>query len=668
MDWYLRSADQGNSDVQLNIGYLYSTGQGVAQDDSQTMVWYEKVADQGNATAQYNLGGCMTTEKELLRICPRPLSGSAKRLKEGTWKRSRKSTLWSDKDMMLELILVTIRPIMHGARSNDTLTFMTVHENRPLVQAVRRVYETGQPTTPSNITYITCHPDSSSSGNNVILWEDIKTVFGDVAYVRSGSIVQTFLKGGDFKNLDPLRIRAVPGATLEVVVRGQPIYTEPTAQQKTSNRASLQELLRDALQETQKTTRHSKYSYIRNPVPARPPRTLKTAITQQLSTSISNPNTYNSPKVTPLSPPQPAPEDQPAHGATQDFISTMMTARTGCKYAQASLGIMYLDGLGVSQDYKQAKDWLLKAAEQGSADAQCNVGYIYENGKGIPHDPYKAALWFAMSAEQGLRFAQHNLGCLYRDGRGVPKDDTKAAELFLKAAEQGHSGAQENIGFAYDKGQGVPQDHAKAAEWYLKSAEQGSLFSQYNLGVLYRYGRGVKQDHDQSLAWYLKAAEQGSTDAMCAIGYNYQYGDGATQDYTQAMEWYVKAADLGNPTAQNNIAIMYDDGQGVPQDYEIAMDWFLKAAEQGLATAQNSLGVMYQYGQGVLQDYSLAVGWYREAADQGHADAQFNLGNMYEDGEGVEVDKTEAIMWYQKAAEQGNTNAKKRLELLERRA
>lgn len=76
---------------------------------------------------------------------------------------------------------------------------MTIQGTHPRAQAVRRVYETGQPTTPSNVTHIACHPDSSSSGKDVILWDDIKAVFGDVAHVRAGSTVQTFLKGGDFK-------------------------------------------------------------------------------------------------------------------------------------------------------------------------------------------------------------------------------------------------------------------------------------------------------------------------------------------------------------------------------------------------------------------------------------------------------------------------------------
>ncbi|KAG9073384.1 hypothetical protein KI688_001179 [Linnemannia hyalina] len=617
------AAEQGHAQTQTSVGYMYQSGQAVAQDYAEAMRRYRRAADQEEAAA-HNIGRLY-------------LYGL------GVTQDYTQAMEWFEK----------------AADQGDG----DVQEHHPPVQAIRPVCETGQTMAPANITHIVCHPDSSSSGKDVILWDDIKAAFGDVALVRSGSIVQAFLKGRDFKNLDPLRIAAVPGATLEVVIRGQPARTESAVQQTTSNRASLQELSRDALQETQKSARPSKYSYIRNPIPARPRRTLKTASTQQLSTTIGTPNTCDVPKVTPLSPPQPASEE-PVSGSVADFISTMVTARSGCQDAQAGLGAMYMDGIGVSQDYKQAMEWLLKAAEQGSASAQCNIGIIYENGKGVPQDSYKAALWHAKAAEQEQRYAQHNLGCLYRDGRGVPKDEVKAAELFTKAAEQGHSDAQESIGVAYEKGRGVPQDHVKAAEWYLKSAEQGNSFSQHKLGTLYRLGHGLEQDHGHSLVWYRKAAEQGCTAAMCAIGYNYHYGHGVTQDYTQAMEWYIKAADLGSPAAQNNIASMYDDGQGVPQDYETAMDWFLKAAEQGLAAAQNSLGVMYQYGQGVLQDCSLAVEWYREAADQGHVDAQFNLGNMYEDGEGVEVDKTEAMMWYQKSAEQGNTNAKKRLQIL----
>ncbi|KAG0283240.1 hypothetical protein BGZ97_008620, partial [Linnemannia gamsii] len=268
--------------------------------------------------------------------------------------------------------------------------------------------------------------------------------------------------------LDPLRIAAVPGVTLEVVVRGQPVPTEPPVQRETPNRARLQDLSREAQQEIVKSTSHSKYSYIRNPAMARPRGALKTATTLQLSTTIGVPDTWQTSNITPQSPLQPAPEE-PILGSKQDLITMMVTARSGCRYAQAGLGAMYLDGLTVSQDYEQAMHWFLKAAEQGNGDAQTFIGFMHENGKGVPQDLYKAALWYAKASEQGYAYGHYSLGVMYRDGQGAPKDEAKAAELFLKAAEKGHSDAQGNIGAAYDKGQGVLQDYAKAAEWYLKT-------------------------------------------------------------------------------------------------------------------------------------------------------------------------------------------------------
>src|SRR5712691_8471260 len=45
-------------------------------------------------------------------------------------------------------------------------------------------------------------------------------------------------------------------------------------------------------------------------------------------------------------------------------------AEQGHAEAQFNLGLMYIDGQGVPQDYTQAAQWLRKAAEQGDATAQ----------------------------------------------------------------------------------------------------------------------------------------------------------------------------------------------------------------------------------------------------------------------------------------------------------
>ena len=54
--WYEKAAAQGNVDAQFNLGILYEKGDGVGQDYSKARQWYEKAAVQGDAQAQFNLG------------------------------------------------------------------------------------------------------------------------------------------------------------------------------------------------------------------------------------------------------------------------------------------------------------------------------------------------------------------------------------------------------------------------------------------------------------------------------------------------------------------------------------------------------------------------------------------------------------------------------------
>ncbi len=49
-------AEQGDVSAQYNLGLLYESGLGVAQDVVEAVEWYRLAADQGDASAQYNLG------------------------------------------------------------------------------------------------------------------------------------------------------------------------------------------------------------------------------------------------------------------------------------------------------------------------------------------------------------------------------------------------------------------------------------------------------------------------------------------------------------------------------------------------------------------------------------------------------------------------------------
>ena len=145
-------------------------------------------------------------------------------------------------------------------------------------------------------------------------------------------------------------------------------------------------------------------------------------------------------------------------------------AEQGDSSAQYNLGVIYLNGKGVPQDYSEAVSWFRKAAEQGVAGAQYNLGLMYANGHGVPQDYQEAVSWFRKAAEQGKASAQHNLGVMYHNGQGVPQGLPGGGELVRKAAEQGYASAQYNLGLMYANGQGVPQDYVQAHKWFILAA------------------------------------------------------------------------------------------------------------------------------------------------------------------------------------------------------
>jgi TPR repeat protein len=133
-----------------------------------------------------------------------------------------------------------------------------------------------------------------------------------------------------------------------------------------------------------------------------------------------------------------------------------------------------------ARDYDDpaGKDWV--AADQLSASgigepapAQDNLGLMYVNGRGVWQDYAIAVSWFRKAPDQGYAPAQHNLGVIYLNGQGVSQDYGTAVSWFQKAADQGYAPAQSNLGVMYVNGWGVPQDYVAAHMWFNLAAAGG---------------------------------------------------------------------------------------------------------------------------------------------------------------------------------------------------
>ncbi len=54
--WYYKSAEQGNASGQNQLGYMYLNGYGVTKDYTEAVKWFRKSAEQGDASGQNHLG------------------------------------------------------------------------------------------------------------------------------------------------------------------------------------------------------------------------------------------------------------------------------------------------------------------------------------------------------------------------------------------------------------------------------------------------------------------------------------------------------------------------------------------------------------------------------------------------------------------------------------
>jgi len=150
------------------------------------------------------------------------------------------------------------------------------------------------------------------------------------------------------------------------------------------------------------------------------------------TSSPSTPTTSSSPSANAASPPPPSrvnptraatssatvasPMQQYMKGVTyydsgqyaQALTLFQQAAAQGSAPAENHLGLMYMNGFGVSTNYAQALNWYNKAAAQGNFSGECNLGIMYDRGLGVPRDKVTAYMWYILATQNGSPLAPKN--------------------------------------------------------------------------------------------------------------------------------------------------------------------------------------------------------------------------------------------------------------------
>ena len=176
-------------------------------------------------------------------------------------------------------------------------------------------------------------------------------------------------------------------------------------------------------------------------------------------------------------------------------------------------GRNYYD-LASSEDYDPAKAAACfeRGLQADPMNSECHVwlGMIALDGDGVSKDNAKAFGHFSIGAALGDSNAQRSLAEMYECGDGISMDLSKALSWYIKAAEQGDTYSQYKSGAFCLSGTGTTFNPERAYYWLSRAAESNEEDAQLLLAKMYQEGTFVDRDKQQSAYWRDRAAE------MCA--------------------------------------------------------------------------------------------------------------------------------------------------------
>ncbi len=128
-------------------------------------------------------------------------------------------------------------------------------------------------------------------------------------------------------------------------------------------------------------------------------------------------------------------------GKTSEAVAQLnKLGQGGNADAQNMLGVLYDNGQGVAQDYKQARVWFEKAAAQGDPHAQRHLGTLYAKGLGVKQNKILAYMWLDIARGLGEQNAVRTLAEL---SETMSKESvTRAQELATRCIAKSYQGCE----------------------------------------------------------------------------------------------------------------------------------------------------------------------------------------------------------------------------------
>ena len=146
----------------------------------------------------------------------------------------------------------------------------------------------------------------------------------------------------------------------------------------------------------------------------------------------------------------------------ENLQESIVQAENGNNTKKHMLGMYYDE----QENYEEAFNWFLSAANNNYIDSITYIGKYYFYGIFVEKNYAKSYYWFQLASEKNQRYAYMFLGMHYLDGYFVEKNYDTGYQYIKKAVELGCTEANICLGKCYEMGWGVEIDYAKAIDIY----------------------------------------------------------------------------------------------------------------------------------------------------------------------------------------------------------
>lgn len=185
-------------------------------------------------------------------------------------------------------------------------------------------------------------------------------------------------------------------------------------------------------------------------------------------------------------------------------------ARDGDAVAPMRLAQMYLQGLGVEEDPREAYRWALRGARGSYVPARILLADVLTRGPLEFRDGAEALAWLRKAAADADPELQpevwYRIGSIHAEGIGVERNPSEARRWLRRAAEEDHHASLYALGLMDVRGSGDEANAGRGVRRLERAARLGNRMAPLVLGVSFLRGQFVEADRERAYLWFTVAA------------------------------------------------------------------------------------------------------------------------------------------------------------------